>query len=148
MARYQRYSVCNGFSGYFQLKIAEEDQKKTSFITPWGCFCYKVLPYGLTNGPAHYQKRANWALAPFIGNFVKAFIDDFYVYSNQVEHCVKMQMVLASYNECGGKLNPKKCHLGQPRVKLLGHVVLENGIEADSDKVKSIILFPLLMTTK
>ena len=51
LAGYERYNVCDGFSGYFQLKIAEEDQEKTTFITPWGCFCYKVLPYGLTNGP-------------------------------------------------------------------------------------------------
>ena len=57
-------------------------------------------------------------------------------------------MVLAHYDECGGQLNPKKCHLGQPRVKLLGHVVSENGIEPDLDKVKSIILLPLPMTTK
>ena len=40
MADYERYSVCDGFSGYFQLKIAQEDQKKTTFVTPWGCFCY------------------------------------------------------------------------------------------------------------
>ena len=148
VAGYERYSVCDGFFGYFQLKIVIEDQKKTSSITPWGYFCYKVLPYGLTNGPAHYQKRANWALAPFIGNFVKAFIDDFCVYSSRAEHCEKLQMVLAHYDECGGQLNPKKCHLGQPRVKLLGHVVSENGIEADSDKVKSIILLPSSTTTK
>ena len=112
VAGYERYSDCDGVSGYFQLKITEKDQKKPSFITPWGCFCYKVLPYCLTNGPSHYQKRENWALAPFIGNFVKAFIDDFCVYSSRVEHCEKLQMVFAHYDECGGQLNPKKCHLG------------------------------------
>ena len=51
MAGFERYSVCDGFSGYFQLQIAPEDRKKTTFITPWGCFCYKVLPFCLTNGP-------------------------------------------------------------------------------------------------
>ena len=83
VAGHERYSVCDGFSGYFQLKIAPQDQKKTSFITPWGCFCYTMLPFGLTNGPAHYQKRANWVLSPFIGSFVKDFIDDFCVYSTR-----------------------------------------------------------------
>ena len=57
-------------------------------------------------------------------------------------------MVLDCYDECGGKLNPNKCHLGLSRVKLLGHVVSENGIEVDLDKVKPIILLPSLMTTK
>ena len=78
VAGYERYNVCDGFSGYFQLKIAPEDQKKTTFITPWGCFCYKVLPYGLTNELALFQKRANWVLSPFIGTYVKDFIDAFF----------------------------------------------------------------------
>ena len=46
------------------------------------------------------------------------------------------------YDECGGQLNPKKCHLAQPRVKLLGHMISENGIEADPDKVKALMLLP------
>ena len=148
MASCERYTVCDGFSGYFQLKIAPEDQKKTTFITPWGCFCYKVMPYGLTNGPAFYQKRENWVLSPFIGNFVKDFIDDFCIYSSRAEHCEKLHAVLTRYDECGGKLNPKKCHLVQPRVKLLGHMVSENGIEADPDKVKAIVLLPSPTSTK
>ena len=57
-------------------------------------------------------------------------------------------MVLQCYNECGGQLNPKKCHLVQPSVKLLGHVVLENGIEVDPDKVQSIMLLSSLKSTK
>ena len=95
MAGYERYSVCDGFSGYFQLKIAQEDQKKTTFVTPWGYFCYRVFPYGLTNGPAFFQKRANWVLSPFIDNFVKDFIDDFCVYSGKSEHCEKLKMILS-----------------------------------------------------
>ena len=59
------------------------------------------------------------------------------------KHCEKLQMVLAHYDECEGKLNPNRCHSRQPRVKLLGHAVSENGIEADSNKVKLIILLPL-----
>lgn len=49
VAGYERYTVCDGYSGYFQIRIAEEDQKKTTFITPWGCFAYRVMPFGLTN---------------------------------------------------------------------------------------------------
>ena len=60
VAGYERYSVCDGFSGYFQLKIAAEDQKKTTFVTPWGCFCYRVLPFGLTNGPTTFQRFMNF----------------------------------------------------------------------------------------
>lgn len=148
VAGYERYSVCDGFSGYFQLKIAPEDQKKTTFITPWGCFYYKVLPFGLTNGPAYYQKRQNWVLVPFLNKCVKDFIDDFCVYSTRALHCSRLEEVFHRYDECGGQLNPKKCYLAQPRIKLLGHVVSENGIEADPDKVKALVLLASPKDTK
>ena len=148
VAGHERYSVFDGFLGYFQLMIAQEDRLKTTFITPWGCFCYTVLPFGLTNGSTQYQKRANVALSPYIGSFVKDFIDDFCVYSTRQEHCKKVQMVLQRYDECGVQLNPKKCHIAQPRVKLLGHMISENGIEADPDKVKATILLPSPKNTR
>ena len=148
VAGYERYSVCDGFSGYFQLQIAPEDQKKTTFITPWGCFCYRVLPFGLSNGPAYYQKRANWVLSPFLEKFVKDFIDDFCIYSSRLEHCSRLKQVFQRYDECGGQLNPKKCHIAQPRVKLLGHMISENGIEADPEKVKALMFLPTPKDTK
>ncbi|MCO5603794.1 hypothetical protein L7F22_057946 [Adiantum nelumboides] len=55
VAGYERYTMCDGYSGYFQIRIAEEDQKKTTFVTPWGCFAYRVMPFGLTNAPATFQ---------------------------------------------------------------------------------------------
>ena len=66
-----------------------------------------MFPFGLSNGLAHYQKRENWVLSPFIGSYVKDFMDDFCVYSTQTEHCDKLEMVLKHYNECSGQLNPK-----------------------------------------
>ena len=69
------------------------------------------MPYGLTNGPTHYQMRANLVLSPFIGSCVKDFIDDFCIYSTRTEHCEKLQMVLQCYDEYGGQLNPKKYHI-------------------------------------
>ena len=78
----------------------------------------------------------------------QAFIDDFCVYSTRVEHCEQLEMVLKHYDDCGGQLNPKKCFFAQPRVKLLGHMVSENGIEADPDKVKAIMLLPSPQSTK
>ena len=68
--------------------------------------------------------------------------------AHEAEHCEKLEMVLKRYDECGGQLNPKKCFFAQPRVKLLGHMVSENGIEADPDKVKAIILLPSPKDTK
>ncbi|MCO5564043.1 hypothetical protein L7F22_017699 [Adiantum nelumboides] len=140
VAGFERYSVCDGYSGYFQLILALEDRKKTTFITPWGWFCFCCLPFGLTNGPGAFQRKMDWVLTPFLGKFVKGFIHDFCVYSTWKEHVQKLEMTFARYDECGGQLNPKKCQLAQPRVKLLGHVVLENGIETDLEKVEAFLL--------
>ena len=71
-----------------------------------------------------------------------------FVYSTRVEHCEQLEMVLKHYDDCGGQLNPKKCFFAQPRVKLLGHMVSENGIEDDPDKVKEIMLLPSPESTK
>ena len=102
VAGFERYSVCDGYSGYFQLTLAPEDRKKTTFITPWGCFCYCVLPFGFTNGPGNYERKVDWVFAPFLGKFIKGFIDDFCVYSSRKDHAQKLEMAFARYDECGG----------------------------------------------
>ncbi|GAU38952.1 hypothetical protein TSUD_363910 [Trifolium subterraneum] len=55
-AKSKVFSFMDGFSGYNQIKMAVEDREKTSFITPWGTFCYKVMPFGLTNAGTTYQR--------------------------------------------------------------------------------------------
>ena len=59
VAGHKRYIVCGGYSGYFQISVAKEDQKKTTFIMPWECFVYRVMPFGLTNTPATFQRFMN-----------------------------------------------------------------------------------------
>ena len=61
---------------------------------------------------------------------------------------MKLKEVFQWYDECGGQLNPKKCHLARPRVKLLGHVVSKNRIKDDPKKVKALILLPSPKDTK
>ncbi|MCO5573990.1 hypothetical protein L7F22_027768 [Adiantum nelumboides] len=134
--------------GKTKLTLAQEDQKKTTFITPWGCFCYRVLPFGLMNGCAWYQKRVNKVFPPILGKFVKDLIDEFCVYSTRKDHCSKLEVAFKKYDEGGSQLNPKKCYLAQPRVKFLGHMISKNGIEADPDKVKALILLPSPKDTK
>ncbi|MCO5601206.1 hypothetical protein L7F22_055325 [Adiantum nelumboides] len=99
MAGFERYSVCDGYPRYFQLILALEDRKKTTFITPWGCFCSCCLPFGLTNGPGAFERKVDWVLTPFLGKFVKGFIDDFCVYSSRKEHVQNLEMTFARYDE-------------------------------------------------
>ena len=71
VAGHERYTMCDGYSGYFQISIAKEDQKKTTFITPWGFLAYRVMPFGLTNAPATFQRFMNHVFQPYFGKSIR-----------------------------------------------------------------------------
>ncbi|MCO5573310.1 hypothetical protein L7F22_027079 [Adiantum nelumboides] len=123
VAGYERYTVCDGYLGYFQIRIAEEDQKKTTFVTPWGCFAYRVMPFGLTNAPTTFQRFVTHVFQPFFGKSIRVFIDDFCIYSSRALHLEKLNEGLARLQSLGGQLNVDKCHIAESQVTLLGHVV-------------------------
>ncbi|MCO5594203.1 hypothetical protein L7F22_048228 [Adiantum nelumboides] len=142
VAGYERYTVCDGYSGYFQIRIAEEDHKKTTFVTPWGCFAYRVMPFGLINAPDTFQRFVTHVFQPFFGKSIRVFIDDFSIYSSRVLHLEKVNEGLARLQSLGGQLNVDKCHIAENQVTLLGHVVSSRGIEADPGKVQALVSLP------
>ena len=81
MVRHELLSFMDAFSGYNQIKINEEDQKKTSFVTSQGLFFYKVMPFGLKNAGATYQRLMNKMFAYQIGRNVQVYVDDMLVKS-------------------------------------------------------------------
>ncbi|MCO5572008.1 hypothetical protein L7F22_025759 [Adiantum nelumboides] len=142
IAGYERYTMCDGYSGYFQIRIAEEDHKKTTFVTPWGCFAYRVMPFGLTNAPATFQRFVTHVFQPFFGKSIRVFIDDFCIYSLRVLHLEKVNEGLARLQSLGGQLNVDKCHIAESQATLPGHVVSSRGIEADPGKVQALVSLP------
>ena len=132
--------MCDGYSGYFQISIAEEDQKKTTFVTPWGCFAYRVMPFGLTNAPATFQRFMNHVFQPYFGKSIRVYIDDFCIYNMRALHLAKVDEGLSRLAQLGGQLNMEKCHIGERQVALLGHVVSESGIQANPSKVNALFL--------
>ena len=80
-AGHQLLRFMDAFSGYNQIKMDEADQEKTSFITSQGLFCYKVMPFGLKNAGATYQRLVNHMFRPQIGRNVKVYVDDMLVKS-------------------------------------------------------------------
>ena len=79
--RHQLLSFMDAFSGYNQIKMDKEDQEKTSFITSQGLFCYKVMPFGLKNAMATYQRLVNHMFRPQIGRNVEVYVNDMLVKS-------------------------------------------------------------------
>ena len=109
VAGHEVYSFLDGYSGYHQLKIAEEDRHLTAFVTDWGAFICIVMPFGLKNAPGSYQRTVNKAFREYIDDFMKVFPDDFNVYSDLDSHLGKLWKCFAKCREYGISLNPKKC---------------------------------------
>ena len=78
-ARHELSSFMDTFSSYNQIKMNEEDQEKTSFVTSQGLFCYKVMPFELKNAGAMYQRLMNKMFAHQIGRNVQVYVDDMLV---------------------------------------------------------------------
>jgi hypothetical protein len=78
----------DAFSGYNQIQMAEVDQEKTSFIINRGLYCYKVMPFGLKNTGASYQRLVNKMFEKQMGRNVEVYVDDMLVKSVQAPNHV------------------------------------------------------------
>ncbi|MCO5579806.1 hypothetical protein L7F22_033668 [Adiantum nelumboides] len=139
---HERYTVCDGYSGYYQIRIPKEDQHKTTFITPWGCFAFRVMPFGLTNAPSTFTRFTSFIFQPFFGKSIRVFLDDFCTYNDRALHCQRVEEGLQRLYQYGGQLNPDKCHVAEKEVVLLGHVISQEGIKVDPSRVQAILDLP------
>ena len=123
--------------------------EKTSFITPWGTYCYKVMPFGLKNVGATYQCAATTLLHDLIHKEVEVYVDDMIVKSKDREgHIPALQKFFERIRFYKLRLNPKKCTFGITFEKLLGFIVSQRGIEVDPKKIKVIVEMKLPRTEK
>ena len=120
-----------------------DDQENTSFVTGQGTYCYRVMPFGLKNVGATYQRLVNKMFQKPIGTSMEVYIDDMLVKSTTAElhiaHLAEAFQILKGYNM---KLNPAKCAFGVSAVKFLGFIVNNRGIEANPDKIKAVLDIP------
>ena len=137
VAGHEMYSFLDGFSGYNQVQIHQDDQHKTTFATEWGTYAYRVMPFGLTNAPSTFQRLMCHAFKDFLRKFLEIFMDDLCVYSTKGEHIDCLRQVLARCRAYGISLNPLKCQFMVTHGVVLGHVVSRRGIATHDDKVKS-----------
>ena len=136
-------SFMDGFSGYNQIMMALEDMEKTSFITEWGTYCYRVMPFGLKNARATYQRAATTPFHDMMHRDVEVYVDDMIVKSqDRVDHLAALQRFFERIRRFWLRLNPNKCTFGVTSGKLLGHIVSERGIEVDPENIRAILDIP------
>ena len=139
-AGHKLLTFMDAFSGYNQIKMDEEDQEKTAFITSQGLYCYKVIPFGLKNIGATYQRLVNKMFNKKIGRNMEVYVDDMLVKSKEeLAHLDDLRETFTTLKQYQMKLNPSKCVFGVVSGKFLGFMVSQRGIEANLEKVQAII---------
>ena len=133
-------SFLDAFSGYHQIPIHPPDAEKTSFITHHGLYCYNVMPFGLKNAGATYQRLVTKNFRSLLGSTMEVYIDDMLVKSKQhPDHATHLQHAFDILREYGMKLNPLKCAFGVSVGRFLGFMVTQRGIEANPAQLKAIL---------
>jgi len=103
----------DAFSGYNQIKMHPMDEAKTAFMTERSCYCYRVIPFGLKNAGATYQRLMDKVLAPMLGRNVQAYVDDMVVTSLEKDkHGADLEELFITIARYKLKLNPEKCVFG------------------------------------
>ncbi|XP_065033909.1 uncharacterized protein LOC135666271 [Musa acuminata AAA Group] len=130
----------DAFSGYNQIRMAPEDQKHTAFLTEQGIYFYRVMPFGLKNAGATYQRTVNKMFAHQIGRNMEVYVDDMIVKSRTAEaHPSDLAETFDTLRRFGLRLNPTKCAFGVTSGKFLGFIVHERGIDANPEKIQALI---------
>uniref|UniRef100_A0A2N9G5Q6 Integrase catalytic domain-containing protein n=1 Tax=Fagus sylvatica TaxID=28930 RepID=A0A2N9G5Q6_FAGSY len=102
---HERMSFLDAFQGYHQIPMAHSDQEKTAFITPKGVYCYRVMPFGLKNAGATYQRMVTGMFGRMIGNTVEAYIDDMLIKRKFLGHMISYNGVEANPDQISALLN-------------------------------------------
>ena len=120
--------------------MKESDQLATSFITPFGSFCYVTMPFGLKNIGATYQRCMLKYFGDLIGRTVEAYVDDIMVKTKWANHLIaNLEPTFAKLQANDVKLNLEKCVFGVPRGMLLVFIISERGIKANPEKISAIM---------
>lgn len=135
------FSKLDANSGFWQIPLDEKSSYLTTFITPFGRFRFLRLPFGISSAPEHFQRRMMQLLEKTPGTV--CHMDDILIWGNdQAEHDQRLNIVLETLKNAGITLNERKCQFSVKRVKFLGHIIDEDGIHPDDDKVTSIKDYP------
>lgn len=130
-------------SGYWQIKVADCDQEKTAFVTPFGMYKFLRMPFGLKNAPATFQRLMDKFKLPLSDIIILVYLDDVIICSPTFEeHLEDLRRVIKRLQEFKLKANREKSNFFCSRIKYLGHVITSEGIQVDPDKTAAIVERP------
>ena len=147
LSRSQWFSILDLLSGYWQVEVAEGDRDKTAFATQSGLFEFKVMPFGLCNAPATFQRLMDLVLAGVQWSHCLVYMDDIIVVGRSFkDHLQNLSVVLQRLKEANLRLKPAKCSFCKTKVSYLGHIVSRQGVATDPEKTNKVSNWPILTT--
>ena len=130
------------------MPVAAEDQHKTAFVTAFGLFQFKVLPFGLSGAPASFQRLMDRLINSY-QDFSAAYLDDLVIFSSSwEEHLDHLRKVLKCLQEAGLTAKPSKCQFAMKQCVYLDHIVGSGIIRPESIKLEVVHKFPVPKTKK
>ena len=136
-------------AGYNQVELVDEAKDKTSFVTKYGTFRFKVMSFGLCNAPATFQRLMDVTLAGLNFRTLLVYLDDIIVFSETAaDHFDRLRQLFDCLRRAGLKLKPSKCKLFQREVEFLGHIVSGEGVRTDPSKVEAVKDWPRPLSVK
>jgi transposase InsO family protein len=137
------FSMMDLKSGYWQIEVDDRDREKTAFVTSDGLYEFKVMPFGLCNAPATFERMMDTVLRGLKWNICLCYLDDIIVYApNFQEHQIRLRKVLRCIRGAGLTLNSNKCAFGKKKLTILGHLLDQHGIYPDPQKIAAVAKFP------
>ena len=138
------FSCLDNSGAFHTISIAPEDRHKTSFSTPFSCWQFARLPFGLSGGPSSYARLILEVLKGIPPESAVAFVDDVLVHSATFrQHLTNLHAVFTAYSQAGLKLNPAKCRFLATEIDYLGHTVSPAGIKAQEAYLKIVKDWPI-----
>lgn len=145
----QFFSTLDLASGHWQCEVEEKDRPKTAFSTHKGLFQFKVMPFGLCNAPACFERLMDLVLRGLLWEKCLCYLDDIIIMGATFHQALdNLELVFQRFRQANLKLKPKKCVLLQTEVLFLGHKVTREGISTDPSKIKAVKSWPVPESVK
>ena len=134
-------------SGYWQVGMSKSAQEKSAFITSGGLYSWKVMPFGLSTAPGSFERLMETVLSGLQWETCLIYLDDVIIFGKTEQQTLdRLDAILSRIGQAGMKLKPSKCRLFQKRVHYLGHVVTEEGVMTDPEKIETVREWPVPTT--
>lgn len=144
------FSTIDLKSGYWQVKLRDEDKEKTAFSIGSGLWQFRVMLFGLSNAPATFERLMENVLSGLLSKICLVYLDDIIIFSPTFPHGMveNLREVFSRFRTANLKVNPAKCNFFSKSVTYLGHVISAEGITTDPEKISAVIDWPIPQTKK